>query len=310
MWRLRLLAALSLVLSGAFTAAQTLAPRAYVITPTGGNAITLAYGFYEGELELNGALPIANAKGKYSVPVMSLYHAFGLFGRSANVTAVLPYGVGNFEGNVLGEQRSVYRSGLLDAGIRFSLNLKGGPAMTLPELRKWKQKTLVGVSFLVVIPTGQYDRTRLINWGANRWAFKPEVGLSRRWGKWIVDAYGAVWFYTANPHFFEQGPDAAPQEQTQKPTYAFEGHLSYDVRPRFWVSLDGNYWAGGKTSLNGVENEVTFLGNSRIGGTASFPLNNHQSLKVGYNRGAYIRFGGDYNNISVAWQYSWIGKPK
>ena len=36
----------------------------------------------------------------------------------------------------------------------------------------------------------------LINYGTNRWAFKPEVGVSRRWGHWTLDTYGAVWFFT------------------------------------------------------------------------------------------------------------------
>ena len=34
--------------------------------------------------------------------------------------------------------------------------------------------------------------------GINRWAFKPEIGYSQRFGKWLVDAYGGVWFYTIN----------------------------------------------------------------------------------------------------------------
>ena len=32
-------------------------------------------------------------------------------------------------------------------------------------------------------PTGQYDPTKLINWGTNRWSFKPEFGYSQRWGQ-------------------------------------------------------------------------------------------------------------------------------
>jgi hypothetical protein len=44
--------------------------------------------------------------------------------------------------------------------------------------------------------------------------------------------------------------------------------------------------------------------------TASFPLTRHQTLKVGYAQGAYIRFGGDYKVASAAWQYSWISQPK
>jgi hypothetical protein len=287
--------------------AQDLAPRAYVITPLGSNAITLANAYNDGDLLLEGAAPIEDATARLNAPSLAYYHAFGLFGRSANVIAGVAYGVGTFEGNVLGEQMSIYRSGLFDSVVRLSVNLVGGPAMSLAELRKWQQKTLLGVSLKVVAPTGQYDPTKLINLGANRWAFKPELGLSRRWGHWVLDAYGSVWLFTENPEFFSRNAYVpGVQSQTQDPVAVLETHLSYDVRPRLWVSLDANFWRGGTTSLNGVENPATLQQNSRVGITAAFPVTRHQSLKLSYARGAYIRFGGDYQILSAAWQYSWI----
>ena len=78
--------------------AQDLAPRAYLITPIHSNAVTLSWSFYDGSIDFNGVLPVSDAKGKYSVPIFSYYHSFGLFGRSANIVAALPYGVGNFQG--------------------------------------------------------------------------------------------------------------------------------------------------------------------------------------------------------------------
>jgi hypothetical protein len=61
--------------------------------------------------------------------------------------------------------------------------------------------------------------------------------------------------------------------------------------------------------LNGVENSGTLQRNSRIGGTIAIPVSRHQSLKFSYNRGAYILYGGNYQNVSVGWQYSWVGRP-
>ena len=288
-------------------AAQTLAPRAYIITPMHANAITLSWSYFNGGLDFNGAIPVTGATGTYSVPVLSYYHSFSVFGRSANITGFLPYGVGTFQGSVLGTQRQIYRSGLLDVGVRFSVNLKGGPAMKAPEFAKWKQKTLLGVSLTVIAPTGQYNPTRLVNWGINRWAIRPELGYSRRWGSWLVDGYGGVWFYTTNNSFYSV-PN--PQPQTQSPIGSLEGHLSYDFgKLRCWASLDGNFWFGGTTSLGGIANPVTRQTSSRIGGTFSFPLWRHQSIKIGYSDGAYVRFGGNYQSVSVAWQYSWLGRP-
>jgi hypothetical protein len=97
--------------------AQDLAPRANVITPIRTNAVTLTWGYYNGGLNFGGTVPIIGATGSYNGPVINLYHTLSFFGRSANLTAALPYGVGTFQGAVLGTERSVYRSGLLDASF-------------------------------------------------------------------------------------------------------------------------------------------------------------------------------------------------
>jgi len=306
--RLRFVLALlfSLAAAAAQLDAQDLAPRAYVITAVHSNAITITWGFYDGGLNFNGTIPVSNATGTYYVPIFTYYHALNFFGRSANITASLPYAVGTFQGNVVGQPRSIYRSGLLDSTFRFSVNLMGGPAMQRKEFAKWKQKRLLGLSLKVVAPTGQYSGAKLINWGGNRWAFKPELGYSERWGHWVLDGYAGAWLYTTNPAFYN-GPVTKPQSEA--PVGSLEGHLSYDVKPRLWLSLDANFWWGGITSLSGIRNLATKQTSSRIGGTVSFPISKHQSIKVSYSDGTYIHFGGNYQNISVAWQYSWLGRP-
>jgi hypothetical protein len=287
--------------------AQDLAPRAYIVTPLHSNAVTVADGYYNGSISFNGAAPITGATGSYNVPVLTYYHSFGFFGRSSNVLLGIPYAIGTFQGEVVGVGQQIYRSGLADTPFRLSINLKGGPAMEAREFVKWNQKTLLGVSVKVVAPTGQYDPNKLVNWGSNRWSFKPEFGYSGRRKHMLLDTYAGVWFFTTNQAFYSA---SGPQPQTQRPIGSFEGHLSYDLKPRLWFSLDGNFWFGGVTSVNGVDNLSTRQTSSRIGVTASFPLWKHQSLKVSYADGAYVRFGGNYQNVSAAWQYSWLGHPQ
>ena len=287
--------------------AQDLAPRAYVITPVHSNAILVTWSFFDGGVNFNGTIPVTNATGTYYVSILSYYHSMSFFGRSANFTAALPYAVGNFQGDLAGQTRSIYRSGLADSGFRFSVNLMGGPAMQAKEMAKWKQTRLLGLSLRVVAPTGQYSSSKLINWGSNRWAFKPELGYSQRRGHWLFDGYAGVWFYTTNSAFFAGG--AATKPQSQAPIGSLEGHLSYDVKPRLWLSLDGNFWWGGITSLSGIQNLATKQTGSRIGGTVSFPISKHQSIKASYSNGTYVTFGGNYQNVSVAWVYSWLGRP-
>ena len=135
---------------------------------------------------------------------------------------------------------------------------------------------------------------------------KPELGYSERWGHWILDAYTGVWFYTTNPAFYGI-PEPVPQ--TESPIGSLESHLSYGFRnPRAWTSLDANFWWGGVTALNSIRNLETRQTSSRIGATLSLPVSKHQSMKISYSHGAYIRFGGNYHNVQVGWQYSWLGK--
>jgi hypothetical protein len=209
------------------------------------------------------------------------------------------------------DEQNLRRSGLADSLFRLSVNLKGGPAMPVQRYLGWKQKILIGVSLRVIAPTGQYDPTKLINWGVNRWAFKPEVGYSQSWGPWVVDGYAGVWFFTTNHDFWSRNSYyAGTRSQSQSPIGAWEGHLIFDFKKRgLWTSLDGNVWLGGTTTVGGVENPLTRQVNSRLGATVAIPFSKHQSLKMSYSSGTYTRFGGDYQNVSVAWQYSWLGKP-
>ena len=112
--------------------AQDLSPRAYVITPQHSNAVIVTYSFYSGGVQFDGALPITDSTAKINVPIFAYYHSLSFFGRSANVTAYVPYGVGHLQGALEGVPHELYRSGLLDSVYRFAVNLHGGPAMNVP----------------------------------------------------------------------------------------------------------------------------------------------------------------------------------
>lgn len=297
-----------LILASQAVRAQDLSPRAYTITPLHSNAMNLSYNFYSGAIDFNVAA-ITDATGTYHVPSFSYYHAFSFFGRSANVTAGMAYGIGNFQGTILGTQQAAYRSGLTDTVVRLSVNLKGGPAMELPQFVKWKQKVLLGVSLRVSAPTGQYSANKLINWGSNRWGFKPEFGYSQRFrDKWVLDGYAGVWFSTSNPALIAY-PNP-PEPQTLSPIGSFEGHISRDIKPRLWLSLDSNFWYGGTATEGGVTNPKTKQINSRLGATCSFPITKHTSVKASYSGGTYVSYGGNFQTVSVGWQYSWLGRPR
>ena len=138
---------------------QDLAPRAYNVTPLHSNAINLTYSFFNGGLNFGGVVPIAGATGMYSVPSFSYYHSFSFFGRSANITAGLPYGLGTFQGSVIGTNQQLYRSGLLDLGFRFSAatvtRLFLAPTLGRFGLRRTElKKAYVWIGDFVCLPLG------------------------------------------------------------------------------------------------------------------------------------------------------------
>jgi len=57
--------------------AQDLAPRTYVITPVGFNAITLTWSYFNGGVHINGAIPIRGATGIFNISSFTYYRSFG-----------------------------------------------------------------------------------------------------------------------------------------------------------------------------------------------------------------------------------------
>lgn len=136
------------------------------------------------------------------------------------------------EGNVGEEFRRITRSGLGDMRARLAVNLVGGPALNLREFATRKPRTTLGASLVVAAPTGQYAPSKLINIGANRWAFKPELGLSHPHGRWFFELYGGAWFFTENDNFY------GGQKRKQDPILSFQAHVAYSFKRRLWLSAD------------------------------------------------------------------------
>ena len=280
--------------------AQDLEPRAYTASPTGLHFLVAGWGRSSGGVVVDPSLPVEDVEAVVGSAIVGGGTTFGLAGRTALFVAALPLVRARASGRIGEATGSVTRSGLADPRFKLSVNLLGGRALTPTEFARARRPTIAGVSLSVVPPLGQYDRAKLINLGANRWSFKPEVGISHAIRRWTIDGYAGVWLFTANDHFY-----TGESVRTQQPVTALQGHLSYTARPRLWLALDGTWYAGGTTSVDGVE-KADLQRNSRLGATVSLPLTSRQSVKIAYSTGATTRIGGDFNTIAASWQLSWI----
>ncbi len=178
------------------------------------------------------------------------------------------------------------------------MNLYGAPAMTPQEFASYQHRTIVGVSVTVVPPLGQYDSAKLINLGTNRWSFKPEVGLSRAYGQWIVEAMAGVWFFTDNDDFF------GGRMREQDPIAAVQLHVTYRFKRTMWLAADVNYFTGGRTTIGGRQN-LDLQRNSRIGATFSSALTRQSAIRISVSRGAYTTIGANFTSIGVGYNFAW-----
>ena len=79
-----------LALAGGVPAlAQDLEPRAYAPNPTGVNFLLLGYGHSSGSILFDAALPLTDVSASLNSMSLIYGRTFGLFGRSAGVTAAV-----------------------------------------------------------------------------------------------------------------------------------------------------------------------------------------------------------------------------
>ena len=278
--------------------AQELEPGAYWPLPTGLNIVTVVNNFNWGDVAFDPAAPIDEASARVNTTSLSFARAFGLAGRSANVAVAVPIVGGHVEGLYLGTPAEVDRFGLGDLRIRLAMNLYGAPAMTPQAFASYLQKTIVGVSVVVAPPLGEYDETKLINLGTNRWSLKPEAGISSTRGRWVLEGMAGVWLFTDNPDFI------GGRTREQDPIVALQAHVTYRFKRSMWLAGDANYFTGGRTTIGGQQN-LDLQKNSRIGATFSTSIARGQAIRASVSRGAYTTIGADFTSMAVAYNYAW-----
>ncbi len=294
-----------LMLSTVKLVAQDLDPRAYLWLPKKTNTLVAGFSYAHGGVVTDPTLPIQDLEASVQVATLGYVNTFNFFGLTSHALAVIPYSWAQVSGKVINQPQQITRAGFADARLRLTILVLGAPSVGLEEFVKAKKKTIVGVSMNVIAPTGQFFSDKLINLGTHRWSFRPEVALSQPIGKrWLIDVFAGVWFFTTN-HSFYPGNSV----RTQQPMSTFQAHLSYNIRPRLWIALDGTYYAGGKSSVNDIYNDDR-QNNSRIGITTVMPMGKSNSLKLAFSTGAVVRVGQDFSTIAVGWQHSWFGKQK
>ena len=276
--------------------AQELEPRSYTNLPIGETFVLVGGVRAEGGVAPVASSPLQDAELTIDTGVLGLAHTFDLAGSSAKADVAV--GSTCYEGSAIfqGEFTEGRRCEYIDPRVRIGWNFLGAPAMPLADFMQWEPGFVMGASLQAAIPLGTYNKENLINAGANRWMVRPGLGFSFRTGRWHYDVSASVKFFETNSDFFNDSSLA------QDPLYSLQVHLVRYFNRGMWLSLNGNLFAGGETSRDGVDLDDR-QENSRWGATFSMPLNPHHSIKVYASTGVVTRTGSDFDTFGAAWQY-------
>lgn len=279
---------------------QDLEPRTYSNIPVGLNFLIAGYGYSVGGVVTDPSFPLEDGDVQSHSTVLAYARAVDVWGTSGKFDVVLPFAWVSGTATFRGQPREREVSGLADPRFRFSVNLYGAPALSLQEFADYEQDLIIGTSLQVSAPLGQYDSSKLLNIGTNRWSIKPEIGLSKALGPLTLELDAGVTFYTNNDDFLNG------MTLEQDPIYAVQGHLIYNFGAGVWGALDATYYTGGRTTVDGVKGD-TLQENTRLGLTVALPVNRHNSIKLYASTGVFARTGSNFNTGGIVWQFRWGG---
>lgn len=281
------------------TGAQELEARAYAPNPVGARFALASLAHSQGDMLLNSSSPIENFEIEADLVFAGLGGTFAIADRVASLSLVVPFVDGTATGLLNGVPERVDRRGIGDPRVRFSMSLLPDSAQDAASFSRAPPDRTLGASLVVVLPTGEYFDEKLINIGSNRWAFKPEIGGSRRFGRWNLDGAVGVWLFADNDEYLGN------HERSQEPLVAAQAHLSYTFAPRLWLGASATWYTGGTTSVDDVSDRNR-QSNSRTGLTLALPVSSRHSIRLAWSTGVTARFGGDLDSYALTWQYLWF----
>ena len=289
------------VLGGLTVYGQELEPRSLTNTPVGTNFLALGYGFAAGNILFDPALPLKDVNANTHALAAAYVRSINFFGMGAKFNLTAPFAAGDWEGVYTGIDTATSRTGMADLRFGFSFNFIGAPAIEASEFKDFEQKTIVGGSFQVVAPTGQYFADRLINLGSNRWAFRPQVGVSHKYQSWYFEAFGNVWLYTTNRSFWNGN------KLEQNAIATVKAHIIKSFNNGIWLAVGCGYAGGGRSYVNDVQRDAT-ISTIRTGAIAVLPINKKHSIKFSAIVAKRIKEGADFDAFGIAYQYVFYNK--
>ena len=257
-------------------------PRFYWKTLSGANAVPVIYNSISGNTNpfdpAHIVAPGANIDA--TLAIGGYARTFTLFDRAALAAVLLP--MGRISGQVTAGALSANQAarGFGDPTFELDVNLIGPPAQkNLVDVVRYEPGFSLDLILDLAVPIGEYDNSRSLNLGQNRWYGRVGAPIVWQLGAWVpgrrttLEFLPAVWLFGTNDDFVGQTLETDPMFQV-------DAHLTRDFTDRLWGSLDSVWYTGGKASVDGVEGEE--LDNLGVGLTLGYQINDSLGLTFGY----------------------------
>jgi hypothetical protein len=230
---------------------------------------------------------------------------FSLFDRAAIAAILLPMGQLSGELTVAGKTFKESTSGFGDPMIEFNLNVLGPQAQkNIPDTLRYEPGFSVDLLVDLALPIGNYDSSKSLNLGQNRWYGRLGAPIIWQLGPWVpgrrttLEFLPAVWFFGTNN-------DYVGQTLKTDPMFQLDAHLTRDFTENFWGSLDAAWYYGGKSSINDIPGKE--LNNFGLGLTLGYKITDNLNFTFGYKSTLNDTAPGDLrmSSFMVSLVYGW-----
>jgi hypothetical protein len=255
-------------------------PRMYWNAPLGTNILQAYYWTASGNsLSPENTQPKLGFDTDINIGVLGYNRIIDIAGHSAIATAVITGG--KVSGSLLGKSLPS-SNGIGDLYLQAVINIFGAPALSAEAFATYTQDSVLSLLVGVTAPSGKYENNQALNLGANRWNMRIGLPFMQTIGEWIpgkimtFEVLPSVWFYGDNDDYTGAGLSLE-----QDPMLTLEAHITQDITPSIFVSLDYFVQRIGESSINGSTSSAANTSDS-LGVTVGYMLNAQTQFQLRY----------------------------
>ena len=235
--------------------AQGEGPRAFELAPEGSQAVNVYGVFGRGNQSFDPGSVVPGVEVDVNGSILEYAHGFALADKAGSVVVSLPVGAAVGSVNTVYGARTYTRSGIGDLQLTGVFGLLGSPALQEKDYEAYRPGFALNLLTRVYLPTGSYDRTAPVNLGENRRALQLGLPLAYYLGESFLDR--RLTTFELVPSVTWYGVNDEPPQGTrssQAPLLQLEGHITRNLNPALWISLDTIFLRGADTTTDGVDN--------------------------------------------------------